>query len=224
MTTDTDRINWLSQCTAGEWENLQNTRLAAHQGYLRTAIDNMMTAHPAKPELKGWVAYEEIGMLADTVIEMANYKTQHEGLAAAEAYLLPPLRQTNQCLAIGMRPLVKYPIKVLAAIRSCFTDANADRLLVNADWKSKRKESGIPSTGFCYLATFAYYELMGAKQDSAGGHYWIECTSGDCQLIIDLTENQYPKGFQYYGQGLPTDFRPNKRTKAFTNLVRKALG
>lgn len=42
VVTDTDRINWLCRCTAGEWAELQNIRLAHRAGYLRNAVDSMM--------------------------------------------------------------------------------------------------------------------------------------------------------------------------------------
>ena len=38
---DKEALDWLSQCTAGEWEELQNIRLANPKGYLREAIVKM---------------------------------------------------------------------------------------------------------------------------------------------------------------------------------------
>lgn len=38
---DVARMNWLCRCTAGEWEVLNNMRLANHAGFLRMAIDNL---------------------------------------------------------------------------------------------------------------------------------------------------------------------------------------
>lgn len=37
---DKERLDWLCQCTAGEWEELQNIRLSKPVGYLRQAIDD----------------------------------------------------------------------------------------------------------------------------------------------------------------------------------------
>ena len=42
---DVARIDWLCRCKAGEWEELQNIRLANPRGYLREAIDKMMGRH-----------------------------------------------------------------------------------------------------------------------------------------------------------------------------------
>ena len=48
INTDTARLDWLSRCNAGQWEELQDIRLSHRQGFLRHAIDRMMLEENAK--------------------------------------------------------------------------------------------------------------------------------------------------------------------------------
>lgn len=39
---DKQRLDWLCQCTAGQWESLNNIRLSLVTGSLRRAVDVMI--------------------------------------------------------------------------------------------------------------------------------------------------------------------------------------
>lgn len=47
---DKERLDWLSQCTAGEWEELQNVRLSKPSGYLREAIADAIEKEKEKTQ------------------------------------------------------------------------------------------------------------------------------------------------------------------------------
>ena len=83
-----------------------------------------------------------------------------------------------------------------------------------------------------YLATHAYFELMGGiasqlvvkkwadTSNSIDGHFWVEKQTGE---IVDLTKDQYPTGFKHYSEGIISKKGPSKKANNFTQIVRESL-
>ena len=121
--------------------------------------------------------------------------------------------------------------EILEAIRAQFAVETNMRFL-HPQWKKRRKEGAISSTGFCYLATHAYFELMGGiasqlvvkkwadTSNSIDGHFWVEKQTGE---IVDLTKDQYPTGFKHYSEGIISKKGPSKKANNFTQIVRESL-
>ena len=120
--------------------------------------------------------------------------------------------------------------KIIQAITAQFSIKTNERFL-KPEWKKRHRESNVASTGFCYVATHAYFELMGGKSSNLvikkwvdtpnplDGHFWVEKESGE---IVDLTADQYPNGFKHYAEGIISN-RSSKNAKKFTNVVREFL-
>ena len=121
--------------------------------------------------------------------------------------------------------------KIIQAIKAQFS-IEANRRFLKPEWKKRHRESNIASTGFCYWATHAYFELMGGADSGLvikkwvdtpnplDGHFWVEKESGE---IVDLTADQYPNGFKHYAEGKPSNRRASAKAQQFTNVVRDFL-
>lgn len=101
-----------------------------------------------------------------------------------------------------VKKFAEFAVRVMEnvelAIQGQFTDENAKQFL-NLPWRTKRLESGQSATGFCYLASWAYYVIMSEQaveltvkkwrnpQNAMDGHFWVEQNG----KVIDLTKDQY---------------------------------
>ena len=121
--------------------------------------------------------------------------------------------------------------KIIQAIKAQFS-IEANRRFLKPAWKKRHRESNEPSTGFCYMATHAYFELMGGSSsrlvikkwvdtpNPLDGHFWVEKESGE---IVDLTAKQYPTGFSHYAEGKICKRRASAKAQQFINVVREFL-
>jgi len=121
--------------------------------------------------------------------------------------------------------------KIIEAIKAQFS-IKANESFLKFPWKKRHRESNIASTGFCYWATCAYFELMGGagsgliikkwvdSPNPLDGHFWVEKESGE---VVDLTADQYANGFKHYSDGKPSNRKPSAKAQKFTNIVREYL-
>jgi hypothetical protein len=121
--------------------------------------------------------------------------------------------------------------KIIQAIKAQFC-IEANRRFLLPEWRKRHRESNVASTGFCYVATHAYFELMGGSSSQlvikkwvdtpnpADGHFWVEKESGE---IVDLTADQYKTGFKHYAEGKLCKRGSSAKAKLFTNVVREFL-
>ena len=121
--------------------------------------------------------------------------------------------------------------KIIEAIKAQFSIKANERFL-KPEWKKRHQESNVASTGFCYVATHAYFELMGGADSGLvikkwvdtpnplDGHFWVEKEPGE---KVDLTADQYPNGFNHYQKGKPCKRRASAKAQQFTNVVREFL-
>jgi hypothetical protein len=123
--------------------------------------------------------------------------------------------------------------EVIEAIKAQYVVESNERFLHPA-WRQRHKEDPIKATGYGYLATQAYYELMEGEASgltmkkygraAIDGHYWIEKKDGE---VVDLTAEQYKTGFPHYKDRdvvrIVKNPRPNPRAVGFTEVVRAFL-
>lgn len=92
--------------------------------------------------------------------------------------------------------------KLVEKIRSGFKNA---KHLLKPHWKTKNIESGIDSTGFCYIASEVLFHMLGGlssgykpryyKINEQETHWWLyNDKTGD---IIDPTFDQFPFKIDY---------------------------
>ena len=116
-------------------------------------------------------------------------------------------------------------------IKSQFTDENA-KLFFSKYWRDKRKSNGIVSTGFCYLASHAFYQLVNdnhnyvikkytPEDEPAYGHFWIEDIRNNS--IIDITSDQFINGYPYYNKGKSARIKLSDKIENFISLVNSSL-
>ena len=116
---------------------------------------------------------------------------------------------------------------LIEKIKSQFTDENA-KLFFNKYWRERRKSSGIVSTGFCYLASHAFYQLVDdehnyiikkytPENEPEFGHFWIEDVRDNS--IIDITSDQFVNGYPYYQNGKPARIKLNDKIEKFISFI-----
>jgi hypothetical protein len=112
-------------------------------------------------------------------------------------------------------------------IKLLFTDDNAKRFL-SKYWQERRQLLGIPSAGFCYLASHTFYQLVDdnqiymvkkwtPKDQPEIGHFWVESLADG--KIIDLTADQFPGGYPFYGSGKKAIIRTGGSIAKFMSLI-----
>ena len=93
-------------------------------------------------------------------------------------------------------------LETVRSIKARFNDQAAVAFLTST-WQERRTRSGIPSTGFCYVASWAYFSLMGGEKAGLrvfktgrgeDGHFWVESIR---EGRVDITADQFPDGFDY---------------------------
>jgi hypothetical protein len=104
--------------------------------------------------------------------------------------------------------------------------------LLRKDWLLINEDSGIPSTGFCYIATEALFYLIGGLDsgykpvcltEPDGTHWWLQRRKS----ILDPTLSQYDGEMPRYHDGRKTGFlngyvRPSRRAAALIEIARAA--
>lgn len=101
--------------------------------------------------------------------------------------------------------------------------------LLRPDWRKENERSGIPSTGFCYIATEALYHMLGGRSSGLkpycavyeeGTHWWLEDETGK---RLDPTSSQYGEDDPPYHLGKGCGFQnghgqPSKRAASLMRL------
>ncbi len=96
------------------------------------------------------------------------------------------------------------------------------RKLLKKYWSDINSASGIPSTGFCYIASEVLFHALGGRavglkvlnqKIEIGTHWWIEHNEN----IYDPTAKQLPVGFRYEGKG--GNFLTSKPSKRAVRLA-----
>lgn len=116
---------------------------------------------------------------------------------------------------------------IIENIKLQFTDENA-KLFFSKYWRDKRKLTGISSTGFCYLASHAFYQFVDdehnyvikkyiPENEPAFGHFWIEDIRNNS--IIDITSDQFINGYPYYSKGKNAKIKLNDKISKFIGLI-----
>jgi hypothetical protein len=98
---------------------------------------------------------------------------------------------------------------VIEKLKVAFGNAEIQKVILDDEWLLKNRESGINSTGFCYVSSEVIYRLSGGKDVwkkvsiskakwKYGGHCYLinKATNG----ILDITSDQYEL------QGIPIPY------------------
>lgn len=118
--------------------------------------------------------------------------------------------------------------KAMELLNRAFQQPQAIRLL-RKDWRLINEKSGIPSTGFCYIATEALFYMLGGKDSGLkpvcasyeeGTHWWLVNKKGK---ILDPTASQYGNDDPPYHLGKGCGFqngyvKPSKRAQALLEI------
>lgn len=98
--------------------------------------------------------------------------------------------------------------------------------LLKPEWKALNESSGVPSTGFCYIASEVLFHAIGGKQEGLdvyfqkipnGTHWWISFQD----QIFDPTASQLPKNFVYSGRrGAFLTKKPSKRAETLAKIAK----
>jgi hypothetical protein len=106
--------------------------------------------------------------------------------------------------------------EAIQRLQKCFPLLEARKLL-SPSWRKMNEQSGIPSTGFCYIASEALFHMIGDKnrtftprvasykigetwwgESITATHWWLE---DDWGKILDPTADQFEPLFPPYELG-----------------------
>lgn len=121
-------------------------------------------------------------------------------------------------------------MKIIKRLKKCYPKALH---LLNKEWRDINKNSKIPSTGFCYIATEALFHLLEDKNNYTPycatyyegkrrcTHWWLKHKKSG--LILDPTDCQYDEEVPPYhlgrGMGFQNGYsKPSKRAKALIDI------
>ena len=96
---------------------------------------------------------------------------------------------------------------LIQLLTNAFEKEEIKQKILLPDWRSKNLESGIHSTGFCYVATEIIYRLTGGalkweirtipkKVWEFGPHYYLISVE-DYNITCDITSDQYIQPIPY---------------------------
>ena len=119
--------------------------------------------------------------------------------------------------------------RIINKIRDGFGKA---KHLLKPYWRQQNLESGINSTGFCYIGTEALFHLLGGlesgykpryyKYPNGDTHWWLY--NEKTQSVLDPTFDQDEDVSQYYPLGKNAGFltgyqKPSNNTKEFIKII-----